>query len=69
MADHGTLSTPTITTITRYLGVLPVWGETHPLGCRRGVPVLAGSDDQPIGSTWREVVAPAEYGGLAPLRP
>ena len=27
MADHGTLPTPTITTITRYLGVLPGWGR------------------------------------------
>lgn len=69
MADHGTLPTPTITTITRYLGVLPGWGEMIPYAVVRGVPVLAGSDDQPIGSTWREVVAPAEHGALRQLRP
>ncbi len=30
--------------------------------------MLAGSDQQPIGSTWREVVALAEFGGLAPAQ-
>jgi imidazolonepropionase-like amidohydrolase len=66
MAERGTLWTPTITTISSYLGVLPVWREMLPYAVERGVPVLAGSDEQPIGDTWREVVALAEHGGLTP---
>lgn len=66
MAERGTLWTPTIATIARYIGVLPVWRELLPYAVARGVPVLAGSDELPIGDTWREVVALAEHGGLTP---
>ena len=66
MADLRTLWTPTITTIIGYLGVLPMWRDTLPYAVARGVRVLAGSDEQPIGDTWREVVALAEHGGLTP---
>jgi hypothetical protein len=81
MARRGTIWVPTLWTAESHLaglvgtpaeGVLIAWRERMRellgLALRRGVPVLAGSDERPAGETWREPAQLVATGGLTPAQ-
>jgi imidazolonepropionase-like amidohydrolase len=65
MAEHGTAWTPTLTTVLRYVPGGPLLDRQRvslPLAAELGVPVMAGTDEQPHGSLAAEAAVLAEFG-------
>lgn len=82
MADRGTAWTPTLATALKHVGALaaepsPVGAyirsqfdrlrDVLPYAASVGVPVLAGTDEMPMGALWRELIALTEF-GLTPAQ-